>query len=86
MSLGASSYTFNPSGYVIHSAIHAARDDLHCLIHTHSPPGVAVSAMQCGLLPISQHVFVAGPVSYHPYEGAPNQSQRARRGGASGGG
>jgi ribulose-5-phosphate 4-epimerase/fuculose-1-phosphate aldolase len=60
----------NPAGFVIHSAIHAAREDLTCVLHTHTPAGVAVSAQQGGLLPISQQATVAlASLGYHGYEG-----------------
>ncbi len=58
------------AGFVIHSAIHGGRDDVDCVIHTHSKAGVAVAAMKDGLLPISQHAqLFYGRVSYHDYEG-----------------
>ena len=44
------------TGFVIHSAIHSARKDIRCIIHVHTPAGAAVSAMKCGLLPISIEV------------------------------
>ena len=47
-------YTVNPAGYVIHSAVHGARHDVGCVIHTHSRAGMAVSALKCGLLPLAQ--------------------------------
>lgn len=60
----------NPAGYTIHSAIHAARPDLHAVLHTHTRDGIAVSAQQRGLLPISQHAIAfSGRVAYHGYEG-----------------
>ena len=60
----------NPAGFVIHSAVHAARADAGCVLHTHSRAGVAVSAQKAGLLPISQQsVFVLGSLAYHDYEG-----------------
>src|ERR1700754_4833914 len=60
----------NKAGYTIHSAIHAAREDLACVIHTHTAAGVAVSAQEHGLLPISQHALkFYGHISYHGYEG-----------------
>ena len=60
----------NPAGYVIHSAIHAARPDLQAVLHTHTRDGIAVSAQRDGLLPISQHAIgFSGRVSYHGYEG-----------------
>jgi ribulose-5-phosphate 4-epimerase/fuculose-1-phosphate aldolase len=58
------------AGFVIHSAIHAGRDDVDCVIHTHSKAGVAVAAMKEGLLPLSPHAqLFFGRVSYHDYEG-----------------
>lgn len=60
----------NPAGYLIHSTIHAARPDVVCVMHTHTVAGVAVSAQQHGLLPISQQALVVGDkVVYHDYEG-----------------
>lgn len=65
-----SPYEINPAGFVIHSAIHAARPDAHCVLHTHSLNGVAVSAQRQGLLPISQQsLFVLASLAYHDYEG-----------------
>ena len=65
-----SPFPVNPAGFVIHSAIHAARDDAGCVLHTHSRAGVAVSAQKCGVLPISQQsTFVLGSLAYHDYEG-----------------
>jgi len=65
-----SPYEINPAGFTIHSAIHAARDDAKCVLHTHSLNGVAVSATQKGVLPISQQsVFVLASLGYHDYEG-----------------
>ena len=59
----------NPAGYVIHSAIHAVRPDAACVIHTHSRAGMAVSAMRCGLLPLTQSAMRCMPIAYHDYEG-----------------
>lgn len=60
----------NYAGYVIHSAIHAARHDLKAVLHTHTRDGIAVSAQKGGLLPISQHsIGFSGRVAYHGYEG-----------------
>ncbi|MFP5475319.1 MAG: class II aldolase/adducin family protein [Gammaproteobacteria bacterium] len=65
-----SPYPVNPAGFVIHSCIHAARDDVQCVLHTHSRAGVAVSAQKCGVLPISQQsTFVLALLAYHEYEG-----------------
>lgn len=65
-----SPYHVNPAGFVIHSAVHAARPDAQCVLHTHTRAGVAVSAQQCGILPISQQsTFVLASLAYHDYEG-----------------
>lgn len=62
-------YGINQAGYVIHSAVHAAREDVQCVIHTHSRAGMAVSALKCGLLPLTQTAMRFGRVAYHDYEG-----------------
>jgi len=63
-------YGINPAGYTIHSAIHAARDDVDCVLHTHTEAGLAVSALKCGLLPLNQDaVRFYNRIGYHDYEG-----------------
>jgi ribulose-5-phosphate 4-epimerase/fuculose-1-phosphate aldolase len=62
-------YKFNPAGFVIHGAIHAARPDLHCVIHTHSLAGMAVASLKKGLLPMTQTAMRFDKVAYHDYEG-----------------
>ena len=62
-------YKFNPAGYVIHSAVHEAKPDIHCVIHTHSLAGMAVSALKNGLLPMTQTAMRFASVAYHDYEG-----------------
>jgi ribulose-5-phosphate 4-epimerase/fuculose-1-phosphate aldolase len=62
-------YNVNEAGYVIHSAIHAARHDVDCIIHTHTLAGMAVSAMKCGILPIAQSSMRFSDIAYHDYEG-----------------
>jgi len=65
-----SPYEINPAGFTIHSAIHAAREDAKCVMHTHSLNGVAVSATKGGVLPVSQQsIFVLASLGYHDYEG-----------------
>src|SRR6266513_2512477 len=65
-----SPYEINPAGFVIHSAIHAAREDAKCILHVHSLNGIAVSAQSKGVLPISQQsIFVLASLAYHGYEG-----------------
>ena len=70
----------NPAGFTIHSAIHAARDDAKCVLHTHSINGVAVSATKHGVLPLSQQsTFVLSSLGYHDYEGvALNAEEKPR--------
>jgi ribulose-5-phosphate 4-epimerase/fuculose-1-phosphate aldolase len=62
-------YDINKAGYVIHSAIHKARHDVDCVIHTHTLAGMAVSAMKTGLLPIAQTAMRFIDIAYHEYEG-----------------
>lgn len=65
-----SPYPVNPAGFVIHSAVHAAREDAQCVLHVHSANGIAVSAQKGGLLPVSQQsIFVHSSLGYHDYEG-----------------
>ena len=65
-----SPFPVNPAGFVIHSAVHEARPDVACVLHTHTRAGVAVSAQKCGVLPISQQsTFVLASLAYHDYEG-----------------
>jgi ribulose-5-phosphate 4-epimerase/fuculose-1-phosphate aldolase len=60
----------NVTGYVIHSAIHAARHDVTCVMHTHTPYGMAVSALERGLLPLQQDAYQFHErLSYHEFEG-----------------
>ena len=61
-------FGINQAGYVIHSAVHRARENVSCVIHTHTRAGMAVSAMECGLLPITQTAMRFHGISYHSYE------------------
>ncbi|MBL8772981.1 MAG: class II aldolase/adducin family protein [Phenylobacterium sp.] len=68
--VGPSAHLVNPAGFVIHSALHMAREDAQCVIHLHTDDGVAVAAQEDGLLPLSQHaMMVRDEVAYHDYEG-----------------
>lgn len=68
--LSESPFPVNPAGFVIHSAVHEARENAHCVMHTHTRAGVAVAAQKCGVLPISQQsTFVLSSLAYHDYEG-----------------
>ena len=61
---------FNPAGFTIHSAVHAAREDAKCVLHLHTVAGVAVSCQEQGLLPIEQTAMLLnGQIAYHEYEG-----------------
>lgn len=73
-------YFINPAGFTIHSAVHEARADAHCVMHTHTDYGVAVSTQKDGLLPISQQsLFPLSALGYHNYEGlALNEEEKPR--------
>ena len=63
-------WQINQAGFTIHSAVHAARHDVVCVIHTHTKAGMAVSAQRDGLLPLTQHSMqFYGHLAYHDYEG-----------------
>jgi ribulose-5-phosphate 4-epimerase/fuculose-1-phosphate aldolase len=65
-----SPHFINPAGFTIHSAVHEAREDALCVMHLHTRNGIAVSAQQDGLLPLSQQaMFVLSSLAYHDYEG-----------------
>ena len=77
---GDTDYSVNAAGYIIHSAVHEAREDAQCVIHTHTGAGIAVSAMEEGLLPLSQTAMrFHGHLAYHDYEGpAFNRGEKGR--------
>jgi ribulose-5-phosphate 4-epimerase/fuculose-1-phosphate aldolase len=66
---GELNYGINMAGYVIHSAVHEARHDVACVIHNHSWASMAVSALDCGLLPITQTAMRFLKIGYHEYQG-----------------
>ncbi|KAA0189791.1 hypothetical protein HAZT_HAZT006994 [Hyalella azteca] len=66
---GSTNFGVNVAGFMLHSALHASRPDLRCILHIHTPSVVAVSAMKQGLLPLSQESLLFGDVSYHTYQG-----------------
>ncbi|MET0370375.1 MAG: class II aldolase/adducin family protein [Sphingobium sp.] len=78
--LAPTPHRVNRAGFVIHSAVHAARADAHCVIHLHTKDGVAVSALEEGLLPLNQTaMLLASGVAFHEYEGvALHLEERAR--------
>ncbi len=73
-------YFINPAGFTIHSAVHEARSDVGCVLHTHTKAGIAVSAQANGLLPLSQtSLFPLASLAYHDYEGvALNADEKPR--------
>lgn len=75
-----SPHNVNPAGFSIHSAVHAARPDAHCVMHTHTINGCAVAAQADGLLPLSQQsLFVLASLGHHDYEGvALNDDEKPR--------
>ena len=75
-----SEYDINPAGFVIHSAVHEARDDAQCVMHLHTTAGVAISVLEQGLQPYSQQsLFPLSGLSYHDYEGvALNPDEKKR--------
>ena len=60
----------NPGGFTIHSAVHRARPDVLCVMHTHTAATVSVATLECGLLPLTQHAMrFTNRIAYHDYEG-----------------
>ena len=75
-----SEYAVNSAGFAIPSAIHMARPEIACVLHTHSVAGCAVSMRRDGLLPLNQHALqVIGDVAYHSYEGAARSLEERQR-------
>ncbi|XP_074473381.1 alpha-adducin isoform X13 [Sebastes fasciatus] len=66
---GSTNLGVNQAGFTLHSAIFASRPDVKCIVHIHTSAGAAVSAMKCGLLPISPEALSLGELSYHDYHG-----------------
>ncbi|XP_066429156.1 alpha-adducin isoform X8 [Eleutherodactylus coqui] len=66
---GSTNLGVNKAGFTLHSAIYGARPDVKCIVHIHTPAGAAVSAMKCGLLPLSPESLCLGEVTYHDYHG-----------------
>ena len=78
--LSQTDYHINPAGFVIHGAVHMARPDVACALHTHTQAGTSVATQKDGLLPITQHALAAiAHVGYHGYEGiATDMDERER--------
>ena len=78
--LDGSPYAVNRAGFVIHSAIHAVREDAHCIMHTHTRAGMAVAALKEGLLPLNQKSLTFyNRIAYHDYEGLAFDSAERER-------
>lgn len=73
-------FPVNPAGFTIHSAVHMARPDIACVAHTHTVAGMALSSLECGLLPLSQTALMFyDRIGYHDWEGlATNLDERER--------
>lgn len=68
--IGDDRFEVNAAGFTIHSALHQARHDVECVVHLHTTAGMAVAAMECGLLPLNQiSMQFYNRVAYHDYEG-----------------
>ena len=78
--VGDTEYSINPAGFVIHSAVHAARPDAKCVLHTHTVAGMAVASLEEGLLPLTQKSMrFYNRIGYHDYEGvADDLDERTR--------
>jgi ribulose-5-phosphate 4-epimerase/fuculose-1-phosphate aldolase len=73
-------YTINPAGFVIHSAVHAARPDAKCVLHTHTVAGMAVASTEEGLLPLTQKSMrFYNRIGYHDYEGVADDLDERER-------
>jgi ribulose-5-phosphate 4-epimerase/fuculose-1-phosphate aldolase len=78
--ISASAFPVNPAGFTIHSALHQARPDIGCVLHTHTRAGIAVSSQKHGVLPISQQAtFVLSSLAYHSYEGVALREEEKER-------
>jgi ribulose-5-phosphate 4-epimerase/fuculose-1-phosphate aldolase len=75
----ATDYGINTAGFVIHSAVHMARHDVDCVAHTHTPAGMAVSTMECGLLPLAQTSMRFVHIAYHNFEGVAEDVDERQR-------
>ena len=73
-------HRINIPGYIIHSAVHAARHDVNCVMHSHTPYGMAVSALEEGLLPLQQDTYrFHERVAYHEFEGLAVDTEERER-------
>lgn len=78
-SYGDFDFGINRAGFVIHAAVHKHRHDANCVIHTHTWPGMAISSLECGLMPLTQTAMRFTHISYHDYNGVVlNESEQER--------
>jgi ribulose-5-phosphate 4-epimerase/fuculose-1-phosphate aldolase len=71
---------YNPAGHLIHSAVLKARPEINFVLHTHTRAGVAVSAMKCGVLPLSQHSnLIRDTIAYHEYAQVTSDDEECER-------
>jgi ribulose-5-phosphate 4-epimerase/fuculose-1-phosphate aldolase len=78
--IGGSEWPVNRAGFVIHSAIHAARDDAHCIMHTHTTAGMAIACQREGLLPDNFYsALLHGHLAYHDFEGVTTRDDEKPR-------
>ena len=78
--LSPTDYRINPAGFVIHGAVHVARPEVACALHTHTQAGTSIATQKDGLLPLTQHALaVIAHAGYHGYEGiATDMDERER--------
>ncbi|XP_029685713.1 beta-adducin isoform X1 [Takifugu rubripes] len=72
---GSANLSVDVEKFSLHSAIYSARPDVRCLLHVHTPASAAVSAMKCGLLPLSHEALLVGDVAYYDYNGAMEEEE-----------
>lgn len=78
--IGRSEFPANPAGFVVHSAVHAARHDVSCVMHTHTTAGMVVACQRDGLLPISfPSMFYTDRIAYHDFEGITLENDERER-------
>jgi len=78
--VGPSNFPINPAGYIIHSALHRAREDAHCIMHTHTTTGMAVACKAEGLTPTNFYSAIIGDgVAYHDFEGTTTNADEQPR-------
>jgi ribulose-5-phosphate 4-epimerase/fuculose-1-phosphate aldolase len=78
--LSPTEFQVNPAGFVIHGAVHMARPEIACVLHTHTPAGTGVAIQKDGILPISQQALqVIGHTGYHDYEGPATETDERPR-------